>query len=85
MSLFKEKILMIIGGFFSFGNDLERQYTKNRLTHIDNMRGIAILFVILEHSISTTVEPLNKWLLSFHMLLLFFISVLVSTQLSLYF
>ncbi len=53
---------------------------KTRITYIDNMRGIAILLVMLGHSISTVSEPLNQFILSFHMPIFFFISGLCTSN-----
>ena len=44
------------------------------------MRGIAILLVMLGHSIATSSEALNRLILSFHMPLFFFISGLVASK-----
>lgn len=53
---------------------------SKRIIYIDNMRGIAILLVMLGHSIGTVSEPLNQLILSFHMPLFFFISGLSSSK-----
>ena len=49
-----------------------------RLNWIDVMRGIAITLVVLGHSIGNTTDPLNKFILSFHMPVFFFISGLLT-------
>jgi len=41
------------------------------------MRGLAILLVVLGHSIGIITEPLNRFILSFHMPVFFFVSGLV--------
>lgn len=52
--------------------------TKKRCEEIDIMRGIAILLVVLGHSIGVTTDPMNRFILSFHMPLFFIISGMVS-------
>lgn len=59
---------------------MNNQVASSRITYIDNMRGIAILLVMLGHSIGTTGEPLNQFILSFHMPLFFFISGLCASK-----
>ena len=49
-----------------------------RLLWVDTMRGIAMLLVVLGHSIGTLTDPVNRFVLSFHMPLFFFISGLVA-------
>ena len=45
-----------------------------RIEWLDTMRGIAILLVVLGHSIGSINDPVNRFILSFHMPLFFFIS-----------
>ncbi len=45
---------------------------KNRISFIDIFKGIAILLVIIQHSIGGHVEIISKFILSFHMALFFF-------------
>ena len=40
---------------------------KERITWIDSARGITIILVVLGHCIEYVDDPLNKWILSFHM------------------
>ncbi len=54
------------------------QMTGKRLSRIDVMRGIAILLVVLGHSVGTLKDPVNRFVLSFHMPLFFFISGMVA-------
>lgn len=68
MSAFNEATLMITGGTGK----------SQRSIWIDVMRGIAILLVVLGHSIGSLANPLNRFILSFHMPLFFFISGLVA-------
>ena len=49
----------------------------NRYEHIDIARGIAILLVILGHS-CTTLDGVNRVILSFHMPLFFLLSGIFS-------
>lgn len=46
----------------------------NRSTEIDVMRGLCMLCVILGHCISNIYNPVNQFILSFHMLAFYFIS-----------
>ena len=50
---------------------------KGRQKYIDVMKGIGILLVCLGHCISVTKQPINTFLLSFHMPLFFFVSGLL--------
>ena len=50
---------------------------QQRLKWIDAMRGLAILLVVLGHSIGSITDPMNRFILSFHMPVFFFISGLV--------
>lgn len=59
---------------------MNNQVSSSRITYIDNMRGIAILLVMLGHSIGTVSEPVNRLILSFHMPLFFFISGLCASN-----
>lgn len=45
-----------------------------RYEHIDVIRGLAILLVVLGHSIGNEANPLNKFILAFHMPLFFILS-----------
>ena len=45
-----------------------------RYEHIDIARGVAILLVVLGHSCLTVENSLNRFILSFHMPLFFFLS-----------
>lgn len=45
-----------------------------RIDFIDVARGITILLVVLGHAIGDVSTPLNRWLLSFHMPMFFFIT-----------
>lgn len=47
---------------------------RNRIDWIDVAKGIAIILVVLGHSSNDLVEPVNRFLLSFHMPLFFFLS-----------
>lgn len=47
---------------------------KERIPTIDTARGIAIILVVIGHSISYADEPINTFILSFHMPLFFVIS-----------
>ena len=47
---------------------------SQRIHFIDTARGIAILLVIIGHCISTPENPINRFILSFHMPLFFIIS-----------
>lgn len=48
--------------------------SKKRMYEIDIARGIAIVLVIIGHSLSDTHNVINQWILSFHMPLFFVIS-----------
>ena len=50
---------------------------QQRLAWVDSMRGLAILLVVLGHSIGTLTDPMNRFILSFHMPVFFFVSGLV--------
>lgn len=45
----------------------------NRIDFIDYMKGIGILLVMLQHSIGDIYQPLERFILSFHMPLFFFV------------
>lgn len=47
---------------------------SKRIEWIDSARGIAILFVVLGHCIGNIEDPVNKFILAFHMPLFFFLS-----------
>lgn len=51
---------------------------KERCSEIDVSRGIAILLVIVGHCITDNYNPINRFILSFHMPLFFVISGLVA-------
>ena len=51
---------------------------KIRNSSIDVAKGIAIILVVLGHSIAEPTVPLNKFILSFHMPLFFFLSGIFS-------
>ena len=51
---------------------MEQSYSRN--TDIDVFRGVCMLLVILGHSIGTITDPINWYILSFHMPIFFFIS-----------
>ena len=63
-------------------DSLQENYTANksatiqegRVLWIDVMRGICILLVVLGHSIGDINDPLNRFILSFHMPAFFFLS-----------
>ena len=55
-----------------------RPIPAGREPWIDVARGIAILLVVLGHSIGVLEDPLNRFILSFHMPLFFFISGLTA-------
>lgn len=48
--------------------------TKGRIHHIDVFSGLLMLIVILGHSIGCTTDPLNRFILSFHMPAFFILS-----------
>lgn len=48
--------------------------SKQRIPYIDVFRGICMLLVILGHSIGTPENIINRFILSFHMPIFFFIS-----------
>ena len=48
-----------------------------RIDYIDNIKGIGILFVMLQHIIQDTSNPFEKFILSFHMPIFFFASGLL--------
>ena len=52
----------------------ENTLQSQRENYIDVMKGIGILLVCLGHTIGVTNEPVNMWILSFHMPLFFFVS-----------
>ena len=45
-----------------------------RIEYIDVTKGIGIMSVLLGHSISLMAHPVNRFILSFHMPLFFFVS-----------
>ena len=47
---------------------------QNRISYLDIARGIAIFLVVFGHCISSTTNPINQTILSFHMPLFFVIS-----------
>lgn len=51
--------------------------TGNRVRHIDTMRGIGILCVVMGHSIGIMGRSINPVILSFHMPLFFFVTGLL--------
>lgn len=51
-----------------------------RIQFVDTARGIAILLVIIGHCISTPENPINRFILSFHMPLFFIISGMLMTN-----
>lgn len=53
---------------------------KVRYDQVDTVRGIAILLVVLGHSIGYITVPLNRLILTFHMPLFFFISGLLAKE-----
>lgn len=53
---------------------------SGRKDYIDVARGIGILLVVLGHSIGNIDDPVNRFILSFHMPLFFFLSGLVSND-----
>ena len=54
---------------------------KKRIAYIDKAKGVAILLVILGHCCGSVEEPINRFVLSFHMPLFFFLSGLLAKPL----
>lgn len=50
---------------------------NNRVRYIDAAKGLGILLVMLGHSISRLGQPVNTFILSFHMPLFFFVAGLL--------
>ena len=57
----------------------ENNLMKERVEYIDVARGIAMLLVILGHCHQTVDCTLNRFILSFHMPLFFFLSGIFAT------
>jgi fucose 4-O-acetylase-like acetyltransferase len=57
-----------------------RLLNEERIEYIDIARGIGILLVVLGHSVGYIDNPLNRWILSFHMPLFFFLTGLLSKR-----
>ena len=55
---------------------------KKRIAYIDKAKGVAILLVILGHCCGSVEEPINRFILSFHMPLFFFLSGLLAKPVS---
>lgn len=53
---------------------MNKSDAKKRLEYIDVARGIAIVLVVLQHSVGGQVPELSAFILSFHMPLFFFLS-----------
>ena len=53
---------------------IKNRMSEKRISWVDQARGIAILLVVLGHCIGYMDAPGNRWILSFHMPLFFFVS-----------
>lgn len=54
----------------------------SRINHIDTARGIAILLVVLGHCFHSAEAPFNRFILSFHMPLFFYLSGVFAKSMS---
>lgn len=61
-------------GFIVCNNKQDVTITKQRIPYIDVFRGLCMLLVVLGHSIGVPENGLNRFILSFHMPIFFFIS-----------